>query len=141
MEGLGAAAAADGQFTAPSGHTFLVAPFTAQIIATLEEEALRTFKREKEGVFKLKDELPDAMRYALMAWPELPDPAQPSMTDEEARRWNAFDDKTRSELTRRRLMKQQESTVIEPGSRDYPLGDFYQHDGDSDRWDDPSVMY
>jgi hypothetical protein len=52
MEGMAAAAGADGQFKAPSGHTFLVAPFTAQIIATLEEEALRTFKREKIRTLK-----------------------------------------------------------------------------------------
>ena len=29
-------------------------------------------KSEKEKVFKVEDELPDAIRYALMAWPHLP---------------------------------------------------------------------
>jgi hypothetical protein len=29
-------------------------------------------KREKEKVFKLRDELPDCIRYAVMSWPQLP---------------------------------------------------------------------
>ncbi len=33
---------------------------------------------KKERVVKLNDDLPDALRYALMTWPELPQPAAPS---------------------------------------------------------------
>jgi hypothetical protein len=31
-------------------------------------------KREKERVYKLEDELPDCIRYAVMTWPTLPRP-------------------------------------------------------------------
>lgn len=47
MSSLSAAAGGGAQFQAPSGHTFLVFPFTASILATIDEEALRCYKRER----------------------------------------------------------------------------------------------
>jgi hypothetical protein len=98
-------------------------------------------KREKEKVFKLKDELPDGVRYGVMLHPALPDPQQAEMSEEQQRRWAAFDDKTRAELTRLREAKKAEEGHVVLGSRDYPLGEFYQHDGGLDNYDDISVMY
>jgi hypothetical protein len=83
-------------------------------------------KRAKEEVFKLQDELPDAVRYAVMGWPELPDMNLPEMTDAEQRRWNGHSQKTRDEITRGRERRKNESGVIVPGSADYPMGDFLQ---------------
>lgn len=87
-------------------------------------------KRDKESVFKLKDELPDAVRYALMAFPELPDPDAPEMTDAEAARWAAFDDKTRRELeiqAARRKQLTSGSVELQPGEDGYPQGNIYQN--------------
>jgi hypothetical protein len=47
MSGLSAAAAGAATFAAPSGHTLQVHPFTARMLATIEECALQAFKREK----------------------------------------------------------------------------------------------
>jgi hypothetical protein len=88
-------------------------------------------KREKEGVFKLKDELPDGLRYALMAWPELPDPDAPPMSDEEAARWSAFDDKTRWDLERMAEYKKKKSgkgVGLQPDETDFPVGNLFQHE-------------
>ena len=88
-------------------------------------------KRAKEDVFKLKDELPDAIRYALMAWPELPDADLPPMSDAEQKRWAAFDDKTRHDLTMlAEIKKSKDKTgvALQPTEDGYPLGNFYQHD-------------
>lgn len=84
-------------------------------------------KRAKEEVFKLKDELPDGIRYAIMAWPELPDLELPDMSDDETRRWNAFSQKTRDEITRsREKRKERESPEsIQPGNKEYPIGEFF----------------
>lgn len=105
-------------------------------------------KTATEKVFKLRDELPDALGYAVMLHPALPDAAQVEMSDAEQRRWNAFDDKTKAELTRRRQLKKQEQGEVVLGSPDYPHGEFYQHEqgwDDNDPFahkvDDISVMY
>lgn len=86
-------------------------------------------KKEKEGVFKLKDELPDSIRYALMAWPELPDPDVAPMTDAEAARWAAFDDKTRHELEVLAEMRKGRGNGVDlqPTDKGYPAGNVYQH--------------
>lgn len=87
-------------------------------------------KKEKEGVFKLKDELPDALRYALMAWPEIPEADAPGMTDAEAARWNAFDEKTRHDITlakEYRKAKDQSQVELKPHEEGYPTGNIYQH--------------
>jgi hypothetical protein len=92
-------------------------------------------KKEQEGVFKLKDELPDAIRYALMAWPELPDPDKEPMSDAEAARLSAFDDKTRRELEimeEMRKKKRGSDLHLEPGEQGFPAGNVYQHGDVSD---------
>jgi hypothetical protein len=86
-------------------------------------------KKDKEGVFKLKDELPDAIRYALMAWPELPDPDKAPMTDAEAARMAAFDDKTRHELAVMEELRKKKRTggeVLQPDEPGYPAGNIFQ---------------
>ena len=88
-------------------------------------------KKEKEGVFKLKDELPDAIRYALMAWPELPDPDAVEMTDAEQKRWDAFDEKTRWELERMKEIAKAKSgkgVDLQPHEDGFPSGNQWQHD-------------
>lgn len=88
-------------------------------------------KKDKEGVFKLKDELPDGLRYALMAWPELPDPDAPPMTDAEAARWSAFSDKTRWDLERMaeyRKKKEGKGVDLQPDETDFPVGNLFQHE-------------
>lgn len=93
-------------------------------------------KKVKEDVFKLRDELPDAIRYAIMAWPSLPDLDQPEMTDEEQRRWDAFSDKTRNEILRQReRRKDAETVVLLEKDQGYPFGDFFMHEGE-DGFDD-----
>lgn len=84
-------------------------------------------KKTKEDVFKFKDELPDAVRYGIMAWPELPEPSEPSMSDAEASRWAAFDDRTRDEIIRMREYnkKQTQGEDLELESEEYPLGSFH----------------
>jgi hypothetical protein len=87
-------------------------------------------KKEKEAVFKLKDELPDGVRYAVMAWPELPDPDKAPMTDAEAARLAAFDDKTRRELeilSEMRKHKQGTSVDLQSHEDGYPAGNIFQH--------------
>lgn len=89
-------------------------------------------KKDKENVFKLKDELPDAIRYALMAWPELPNEDQPERTDEEQARWDAFSDKTRADLERmKEYRKDHNRVVLTPEDLDYPHGDFWMHGDNS----------
>lgn len=88
-------------------------------------------KKDKEGVFKLKDELPDAVRYALMAWPELPDADVAPMTDAEQARWDAYDDKTRHDLTRQREYARRQSSKgvdLQPDEVGFPTGNIHQHD-------------
>lgn len=84
-------------------------------------------QKKKESVFKQKDELPDALRYALMAFPELPDPDKVVLTDREQKRWDGFDERTRQEVERvrefnRRNDKGKELSEDEPG---YPIGEFF----------------
>ena len=88
-------------------------------------------KKDKESVFKLKDELPDGIRYALMAWPELPNLEQPDMSESEAKRWAAFDDKTRREieiLAEMKKKKQGTGVDLQPDEDGYPAGNVWQHD-------------
>jgi hypothetical protein len=83
-------------------------------------------KKEKEGVFKLKDELPDAIRYALMAFPELPETNLIVLTDAEQARMDAFSEKTQRELRIMRERKLDQGSALKLGDKNYPLGDFNQ---------------
>lgn len=88
-------------------------------------------KKDKERVFKLKDELPDGVRYALMAYPTLPDPEKPPLTDAEAARLAAFDDKTRRDLEileEMRKAKSGKGVDLQPHEDGYPAGNVWQHD-------------
>jgi len=92
-------------------------------------------KKPKEEVFKFKDELPDALRYAIMAWPELPVSEEKVMTDAQMSRWNALDDKSRADLERMREYQKKEKgdgdlELDDPG---YPVGSFFGNDT-ADAW-------
>ena len=83
-------------------------------------------KKAKENVFKQKDELPDALRYAVMAWPELPDPEKPILTPREEQRWSALSEKSKQDIEHMRNFnkrhKEGELGIDETG---YPTGDFF----------------
>ena len=82
-------------------------------------------KKEKEAVFKLKDELPDALRYIVMGWPALPQADGPTLSPHERRRWDAMDERTQLDIERMRAFnKQQEDKDLQPGEEGYPLGGF-----------------
>lgn len=88
-------------------------------------------KKNREQVFKLKDELPDAIRYALMGFPEIPDSTIPLRTDVEQARWDAFDDKTRYELEQLKELKEKRSgkgVDLQPTEDNYPVGNIFMHD-------------
>jgi hypothetical protein len=83
-------------------------------------------QKKKEAVFKQKDELPDALRYALMAWPELPKNNQIVLTDAEQARWSALDERSRMEIERmREFNKRETSKDLQPEERGYPGGGFF----------------
>jgi hypothetical protein len=86
-------------------------------------------KKAKEEVFKEKDELPDAVRYAIMAWPELPTATEKLMTDRQQSRWDKLDEKSRREITHmREFESRQKGNDLELGDENYPVGNFF---GDS----------
>lgn len=83
-------------------------------------------KREKEEVFKKRDELPDALRYATLAWPELPKALEQTMTEREQKRWDALDDRSKLDIERIREYNDREKKLkLEEGDKDYPMGDFF----------------
>jgi hypothetical protein len=86
-------------------------------------------EKKPEKVFKLKDELPDAIRYALMAWPELPEATAPTMTEREKQRWESLDATSREQITMwKDYNKRNESSNLEFGEENYPLGSFFGPD-------------
>ena len=83
-------------------------------------------KKETEQVFKKEDELPDCVRYTVMAWPELPKVDAAPMTDEQKKRWEKFDDKTRVEIAAvREFNKRSTSEDLQPEEGNYPTGGFF----------------
>jgi hypothetical protein len=102
-----------------------------------------TGEKRKEDVFKLKDELPDAIRYALMAWPELPDSLAPAMSDAEQARWAAYDDKTRHDLTMQKeyAKKQKQGVDLVPEESGYPIKGFWQGNDDDQDGSDFGPLY
>ncbi len=83
-------------------------------------------QKKKEQVFKQKDELPDAVRYAVMAFPQLPDPDKPIMTDREAARWDNMDERTRMEVQQQReFNKRDQEKHLSEDDPSYPMGDFF----------------
>lgn len=82
-------------------------------------------QKKKEQVFKQKDEYPDCIRYALMAWPELPEVVEP-LPQREQDRWNSLDEISREQiLQQREYNKREEEKHLEEGSEQYPLGEFF----------------
>lgn len=97
-------------------------------------------KRPVENVFKFKDELPDAVRYAIMAWPELPEDANAGMSEEERerekRRWNSLDERQQQEILRMReynKMQEHDGDELLPEEANYPLGGFFGTES-ADSW-------
>ena len=85
-------------------------------------------QQRKEAVYKLEDELPDCVRYLLMAYPRLPDPKVAAMTANQKHRWEAFDDKTRMEVERLRQFHKDEDGEgrnLQPTDSNYPIADFF----------------
>jgi hypothetical protein len=77
-------------------------------------------QKKKEQVFKHKDELPDALRYMLMAWPSLPKATAVTATD----RIVNMDPQTRYEIERMKHLREPKED-LEPADQGYPVGDFF----------------
>lgn len=83
-------------------------------------------KKAKENVFKLADELPDAVRYVVMAHPELPKPLTAPMSDSQKKRWDALNENSRRDIeTMRNFNKRDTQKDLEPTEANYPMGDFF----------------
>jgi len=83
-------------------------------------------QKRDEKVFKINDELPDASRYAMMAWPELPKATENVLTDAQQRRWDALDERTQLDIERvRDFNKQDTEKDLQPNEIGYPVGDFF----------------
>lgn len=86
-------------------------------------------QKKKEGVFKFKDELPDAVRYALMAWPELPEAAA-QLSTREVSRWQHLDERSRYDIENmREFNKRDAAKDLEETDPSYPLGEFFNESG------------
>jgi hypothetical protein len=90
-------------------------------------------KKVKENVFKFKDELPDAVRYAVMAWPELPEATEKLLTDAQQSRWDRLDDNSRLDIERMRAFDRAEKNArdMDPSEENYPVGSFFNSSDDS----------
>lgn len=85
-------------------------------------------KRDTEQVFKKEDEFPDAIRYGVMAWPELPKVAAVELSEREQRRWDALDERSKLDIERiREYNKQQISNDLQADEPGYPIGDMFGH--------------
>lgn len=83
-------------------------------------------KKEKEAVWKFKDELPDGVRYAMMAWPEIPEALEPVRSDRMQARWDAMSEETRAEIERvREYEERSKSNDLEPDNESYPMGGMF----------------
>jgi hypothetical protein len=79
-------------------------------------------QKTKEKVFKVADELPDCVRYALMTWPSLPSAVEPIR----GRDLSKVDDRTRWEIEKlQKFHNAGNERDLKPADREYPLGDFY----------------
>lgn len=88
-------------------------------------------KKKTEDVYKLYDELPDAIRYALMSFPRLPDTERATMTDAQQARWDALDDNSKRDIERvKEYNKTNTSSDLTPVDKGYPVGDFFGTNGD-----------
>jgi hypothetical protein len=92
-------------------------------------------KKTKEEVFKFKDELPDGVRYAMMAWPELPAETDPTLTPAQEARWDAMDERTRLDIERwREYASRGTEKDLTLDDANYPIGEMYGADTTQDAW-------
>lgn len=83
-----------------------------------ENKSPKDDQKRKERVFKLEDELPDCLRYALMTWPVLPKASPP--IEEKSRDLSAYSPEMRFSIERIRKMEKEEK--LKPTDR---VGDFW----------------
>lgn len=81
-------------------------------------------KKDKERVFKLEDELPDCLRYALMTWPSLPKSLEP-IVGRDLRNLSPRTQWEIQELARRMAKLDGAGRDLEPADKEYPVGDFW----------------
>lgn len=121
-----------------AGQLFFLEPFVPKLIEQMRGYRWADSQRpdgqlRPESVFKENDDLPDALRYAVMAWPELPTvPIAPSAGQRdlsmfaEEQRW-AFERDQRISRKERGIEPEEEQDfaglLAETGGG--PLGDFY----------------
>ncbi len=95
-------------------------------------------KKVKENVFKFKDELPDAVRYAIMAWPSLPDMVEAPLNDQQQARWDGLTDKQRADIERVREFTDKERNGgldMDESDSNYPVGDFFGNGNQQLDWE------
>ncbi len=90
-------------------------------------------QKRQEKVFKVDDELPDAVRYSLMCWPTLPTPLTPLI----GRDLSAMNPKVRWEIEEnaRRTKDDTNKRDLEPADTEYPIGNFYDNGTADSMWD------
>ena len=84
-------------------------------------------KKKNEDVHKIDDELPDTVRYGLMAFPSLPNAAI-AIDEAAANRLAAMSDRDRQELEQMRKFTQKKTDgdrELQPTDAGFPLGDFH----------------
>lgn len=97
------------------------------------ENTLSDGQKTKEKVFKLEDELPDCIRYALMTWPSLPKSLEP-MTGRDLR---TLDPRVRWELDKlKKFNGRDQERDLTPANQEFPVGDFYGNDVADDLFGD-----
>lgn len=98
-------------------------------------------KKAKEEVFKKDDELPDAIRYSVMAWPVLPVPVDMVLNERQQMRMDAMSDKDRRDLEIiKGFINRDKATEIGVKDKDYPTGDFFGG-GDDDQFSESIRIY
>ncbi len=82
-------------------------------------------QKRAEKVFKVADELPDCVRYALMTWPSLPN----AVIVVAGRDLSALDPRTRWELEKMaRVLGKEKDRELAATDANFPMGDFYSSD-------------
>lgn len=83
-------------------------------------------QKKKEQVWKELDEYPDCVRYAVMAFPSLPNPERAEMTDRQKKRWDALSDEAKHDIEVMRAYEEQEKQKdLQPEEKNYPIGEFF----------------
>lgn len=82
-------------------------------------------KRDREGVFRADDELPEALGVAMLAWPTLPTIPHPTMTERERKRWDALDEGSRQDIERLKEYEARSGKDLDEDDASFPVGDFF----------------